>query len=150
MTAISGMRARMMAAIRGRDTKPELQVRRGLHALGYRFRLNQHGLPGTPDIVMRKWGVVIMVHGCFWHGHRGCRFFRIPYTRTDFWTEKIHGTIERDLRVHDELLRTGWRVAQVWECALKRDEPAVIRQVDAFIQSPHRSTEIPATPWTPG
>lgn len=139
-------RSRMMASIRGKDTKPELQVRRGLHALGYRFRLNQRQLPGTPDLVMRRWRAVIFVHGCFWHGHAGCRFFQIPATRTEFWTTKISDTAKRDAMACKALVDKGWRVAQVWECALKRDEDGVIRQLDAFLRSNAREVEIPRHP----
>ena len=114
----------MMAGIRGSDTKPELLIRKGLHALGLRFRLGgsyrRSGklLPGRPDIVFPGRNVVILVHGCFWHGH-DCRLFRWPATRADFWREKITGNIARDARVRDQLAASGWRVLEVWECQLK-------------------------------
>ena len=114
----------MMAGIRGRDTKPELLIRKGLHALGLRFRLGNSYrrsgklLPGRPDIVFPGRNAVILVHGCFWHGH-DCRLFRWPTTRAEFWREKITGNIARDARVRDRLAASGWRVLEVWECQLK-------------------------------
>lgn len=107
-----------MAAIKGADTKPEMLIRRGLHALGYRYRLHERKLPGRPDIVLAKHDAVIFVNGCFWHGH-ACPLFRWPATRQDFWRAKITGNIERDARNIDILIVAGWRVATVWECALK-------------------------------
>jgi DNA mismatch endonuclease (patch repair protein) len=107
-----------MAAIKGADTKPEMLIRRGLHALGYRYRLHDRKLPGRPDIVLPKHDAVIFVNGCFWHGH-ACPLFRWPATRQDFWRAKITGNIERDARNIDMLIVAGWRVATVWECALK-------------------------------
>lgn len=107
-----------MAAIRGADTKPEMLIRRGLHARGFRYRLRDRKLPGKPDIVLPKHRAVIFVNGCFWHGH-DCPLFRWPATRQEFWRTKITGNIERDARNIDMLLVSGWRVATVWECALK-------------------------------
>lgn len=110
-------RRRNMAAIRGRDTKPELIVRRGLHAAGLRYRL--HGkLPGKPDLVFPGRRAVIFVHGCFWHGH-DCPMFKMPATRQDFWREKIERNQARDARAETVLLEDGWRVMTVWECALR-------------------------------
>lgn len=117
----SQTRSRMMAGIRGKDTKPELALRRALHALGFRYRLHVKGLPGTPDIVMPKYNAVIFIHGCFWHRHRGCRYATSPSTRRDFWTAKFDANLARDTAVRSALLQTGWRVATVWECALKTE-----------------------------
>lgn len=111
-------RSRMMSGIRSRDTKPELVVRRLLHALGFRFRLHAKDLPGKPDIVLPKYRAIILVHGCFWHGH-DCSLFRLPATRTDFWREKIQRNQARDGKVVEELAAMGWRVAIVWECAVR-------------------------------
>ena len=111
-------RSRMMAGIRGKDTKPELVVRRGLHALGFRFRLHDRALPGRPDLVLARWRAVIQIHGCFWHGH-DCALFRWPGTRPDFWRTKIGRNIERDRLTGEALDHAGWRVLTVWECALK-------------------------------
>ena len=108
----------MMAGIRGKDTQPELAIRSALHARGFRFRLHRKDLPGKPDIVFPKHRAVIFVNGCFWHGH-GCHLFRWPKTRADFWRRKISGNVERDGRRHRELAAAGWRVATIWECALK-------------------------------
>ena len=105
-----------MAAIRGKDTKPELLIRRGLHAKGFRYRLQGRGLPGRPDLVLPKHHAVIFVHGCFWHRH-DCPLFRWPQTRQEFWREKIDGNARRDANAIGLLLDTGWRVGIVWECA---------------------------------
>ena len=107
-----------MSGIRGRNTRPEMQVRKGLHAAGFRYRLHDRTLPGKPDIVLPKYRAVIFVHGCFWHGH-GCHLFRLPSTRTGFWKEKITGNAERDRETVRKLMEAGWRVGTVWECALK-------------------------------
>ena len=111
-------RSRMMAGIRGKDTKPELQVRKALHARGFRYRLHGKKLPGRPDMVFAKHKALLFVHGCFWHAH-DCPLFRWPATRADFWRTKIAGNQDRDVRNIAALLDSGWRVAIVWECALK-------------------------------
>ena len=110
-------RSRMMSGIRGKDTKPELAVRRALHRAGYRFRLHRKDLPGRPDIVLPKYHAVIFVHGCFWHGH-GCRHFKIPKTRTDFWLDKIMANAKRDRLNAESLRAAGWSVLIVWECEI--------------------------------
>ncbi|MEO9527236.1 very short patch repair endonuclease [Roseibium sp.] len=112
------VRSRMMSGIRGKNTKPELVVRKMLHAAGFRYRLHVTALPGKPDIVLPKYRAVVLVHGCFWHGH-DCHLFRLPSTRTGFWREKIAGNVARDREAVRKLLESGWRVATVWECALK-------------------------------
>jgi DNA mismatch endonuclease (patch repair protein) len=109
-----------MAAIRGRDTTPELKVRRLLHRLGYRFRLHRRDLPGSPDIVLPRYRTVVFVHGCFWHRHTGCRYATIPRTRSDFWLEKFRQNVERDARQQAELRAAGWSVLVVWECELRQ------------------------------
>ena len=108
----------MMASIRGKDTKPEITLRRGLHAMGFRFRLHWKDLPGRPDLVFPGRRAVLFAHGCFWHGH-DCPLFRWPRTRGDFWRQKIGANVERDRRQVAQLLAEGWRVGIVWECALK-------------------------------
>lgn len=115
----SETRSRMMAGIRGKDTKPELVLRRSLHALGFRYRLHVKGMPGKPDIVLPKHDAVILVQGCFWHRHQGCRYATTPSTRRDFWTAKFDANVARDAVVRSALLEAGWRVATVWECALR-------------------------------
>lgn len=112
------VRSRMMAGIRGKNTKPELQLRSGLHRRGLRFRLHCNSLPGRPDLVFPKYKAVIFAHGCFWHGH-DCHLFRLPTTRAEFWRAKIHSNVERDRDQTNALLQAGWRVSVVWECALK-------------------------------
>jgi DNA mismatch endonuclease (patch repair protein) len=111
-------RSRMMSGIRGRDTKPELMLRRELHRRGFRFRLHVRNLPGKPDIVLPRYRAVVLVHGCFWHGH-DCRYFRYPATRPDFWRKKIASNRQSDARVVEALGADGWRVAVVWECATR-------------------------------
>lgn len=117
-------RRRMMAGIRAKDTKPELTVRRALHARGLRYRLHPAGVLGKPDLAFPRHRALIFVHGCFWHGHN-CRYFKIPKTRTDFWIEKISQNQHRDARVMDELQRDGWRILIIWECSVR-----------AFVRSP--------------
>ncbi|MER8817207.1 very short patch repair endonuclease [Mesorhizobium sp. M0142] len=112
------VRSRMMAGIRGTNTKPELILRRGLHALGFRFRLHDSKLPGRPDIVLPRYRAVIFAHGCFWHGH-DCHLFRMPSTRPEFWGAKIIRNRVMDARASDALAGLGWRQGVVWECALK-------------------------------
>lgn len=117
----SATRSRMMAGIKGKDTRPEMAIRRGLHALGYRYRLQARDIAGRPDLVFRQRRAVIFVHGCFWHGH-DCHLFRLPGTRREFWEAKIRANQERDARVRTELLSLGWRVLEIWECALRGKE----------------------------
>lgn len=107
-----------MSGIRGKDTKPEILVRKALHSLGFRYRLHDRNLPGTPDIVFPRHGAVIFVHGCFWHGH-SCRFFKLPATRSEFWAHKIGRNRANDDAHVRALAELGWRVATVWECALR-------------------------------
>lgn len=116
-------RSAVMAKIRSKDTKPEWIVRRYLFSRGYRYRKNVKGLPGTPDIVLRKYGIVIFIHGCFWHGHKVDG--TMPKTNREFWQRKIERNQQRDERNKKALKRMGWRVMTVWECQLK---PAVRQQ----------------------
>ena len=108
-----------MAAIHGKDTKPEMVVRHWLWGHGFRYRLNHPRLPGKPDIVMRKYRTCIFVNGCFWHGHEGCRYYTIPKTNTEFWVNKVKRNKERDLKVQHELAAMGWHTITIWECELK-------------------------------
>lgn len=114
-------RARMMSRIGGRNTRPELGLRRALHARGLRYLLHDRRLPGTPDIVFPRFQAVCLVHGCFWHRHAGCRYATTPATRKAFWTAKFAANVARDARNRLELLAVGWRVAVVWECALRHE-----------------------------
>jgi DNA mismatch endonuclease (patch repair protein) len=108
----------MMARIRGKNTKPEIKVRKALHGLGFRFGRNNALLPGTPDIVLPRWKVAVFVNGCFWHWH-GCLSSRLPASNPDFWLAKLSANRDRDERVLAQLQAMGWRVLTVWECALR-------------------------------
>ena len=108
-----------MAAIHGKDTKPEMGVRRYLWRHGFRYRLNDPRLPGKPDIVMRRYRTCVFVNGCFWHGHEGCRYYKTPKTNTEFWVNKVKRNKERDLKVQQKLAAMGWHSLTIWECELK-------------------------------
>lgn len=112
-------RSRMMSGIRGKNTHPEVVVRKLLFASGYRFRLHRKDLPGAPDIVLPSKRIAIFVHGCFWHRHEGCKYATLPKTHPEFWFEKLSGNAARDLRATTELRNMDWRVLTVWECSLK-------------------------------
>jgi len=126
-----------MRAIRGKDTTPELIVRRMLHRSGFRYRLQAKGLPGKPDLAIKKYKLAIFVQGCFWHWH-GCEFFRVPKTRTEWWTEKLSRNRERDQRDLAALLAQGWRVLWIWECYLKKHknngEDAILEAARSLIE----------------
>lgn len=137
-------RSRMMSGIRGRDTRPEMQLRKSLHALGFRYRLQLRKLPGRPDLVLPKYRAVVFVHGCFWHRHPGCRYTTTPATNAAFWAPKFADTMARDERNHAHLRAAGWRVAVVWECALRRHGgDAVAAQVGSWLRSGDEDLEIP-------
>lgn len=108
-----------MSRIKGKNTKPEILVRKFLFAHGFRYRIHVKNLPGKPDIVLPKYRTVIFIQGCFWHGHEGCKYFVIPQTRTDWWLEKINRNRENDLKNHDLLIKENWRVIVLWECMLR-------------------------------
>lgn len=135
----------MMAGIRGTDTRPEMLLRKGLHALGWRYRLHGRGIPGKPDLVFSSRRALIFANGCFWHGH-DCHLFKWPKSRPEFWREKIAGNIARDRRVREQLLGDGWRIAEVWECALKGRERLplddVLADCDAFLRGDHPTRTI--------
>ncbi len=122
------IRSKNMRAIRSANTKPEMLVRKELHALGFRYRLGGKGLTGRPDIVLPKYQAVVFVHGCFWHGHE-CKFFRLPLSRSDFWQKKIEGNRLRDKKVVEALTSAGWRVAVVHECAIRGSSKKVSNPV---------------------
>lgn len=138
-------RSRMMSGIRGRDTKPELLIRKGLHARGYRYRLHARTLPGKPDLSFPSRKAAIFIHGCFWHGH-GCPLFKWPSTRAEWWRAKIEGNRARDRAVRAELAGMGWRQLRVWECALKgrqrRDPDALLALISEWLDGcdPDRET----------
>ena len=127
-------RSEVMSRIRGKDTGPERMVRSMLHRAGYRFRLNVAELPGKPDIVLPKYGAIVMVHGCFWHQHKGCRDGRIPKNQRKFWKKKFERNIANDQRNIRKLRRLGWRVIVVWECQLKNPEK-VLARLEKFISA---------------
>lgn len=138
-----------MAAIKGKDTKPELIIRSGLHRLGYRFRVNRKDLPGRPDLVFRKYDAVVFVHGCFWHGH-DCQLFRLPQTRPEFWADKISGNRKRDAAAGSALASEGWRVAVIWECALKGkgrlEQQELFARVTGWLDGPDSELDIRGQP----
>ena len=122
-----------MSRIRGKNTKPEILVRKGLHARGFRFRLHNKKLPGSPDVVLPKYGVAIMVNGCFWHGHKGCRYATKPKTNVEFWETKIARNRHRDEVTNAHLEALGWHVITVWECEL-RGKSIVASRLDALAE----------------
>lgn len=126
-------RSAVMASVRGKDTKPEFLVRRLLHRLGYRFRLCRKDLPGKPDVVLPKWKVAVLVHGCFWHQHQGCPKAARPTTNIEFWNRKLDRNVERDMEDVARLVDLGWRVLVVWECQT-RDETALAATLESFIR----------------
>jgi len=138
-------RSRMMSGIKGKDTRPELLIRKGLHARGYRYRLHVKNLPGKPDLVFQKYNALIFVHGCFWHGH-GCHLFKWPSTRKDFWRQKISRNQEKDSESLAALKKEGWRIMVIWECTLKGRErfplDKVIDKVIAWLLSNSPAMEI--------
>lgn len=139
-------RSRMMAGIKGKNSQPELLVRRLLFASGYRFRLHRRDLPGTPDIAMPGRKIAVFVHGCFWHLHQGCRYAKMPATRADFWKAKLEANVERDSRAVAKLQALGWRVLCVWECSTRDAEVAAGLQVamSSWIESDSAVGEIGA------
>ncbi len=131
-------RSRCMAAVKGKDTKPEMIVRRYLFSRGLRYRVNNSKLPGSPDIVLRKYKTVVFVDGCFWHGHENCKYFRLPKSNSDFWRHKIVMNIARDYANTVDLRLAGWRVIRVWECDIKTKarREATLRNLYAMITAP--------------
>jgi DNA mismatch endonuclease (patch repair protein) len=113
------VRSYNMSQIKGKNTKPEILVRKFLHSKGFRFRLHDSKLPGKPDIILPKYKTVIFVHGCFWHGHENCKYFVLPKTRTEWWAAKINGNIANDNKKSSLLKKAGWKVIHIWECQLK-------------------------------
>jgi len=134
-----------MSRIRSKDTKPELLIRRGLHAAGFRFRLHRRDLPGSPDLVLRRHCAVIFVHGCFWHAHAKCKNFKMPRTRAEFWRHKLLANRERDTRNIHTLLEMGWRVLVIWECATRQKNTVeLINGITLWLQSAEKFGELGA------
>lgn len=138
----SQKRSEIMAKVRGKDTTPELQTRRLLHAMGFRFRLNRTDLPGKPDIVLPKYRTVVFVNGCFWHGCPKCKHARVrPQNNADYWNKKLDRTIERDKENYKKLISQGWKVLVLWECAvkaMKKEQTAaeISEQIRSFLLQP--------------
>lgn len=129
-----------MSRIKGKDTKPEMLVRKFLHNKGYRYRLHEKKLPGKPDIVLPKYKIIINIHGCFWHGHDGCRYFVIPKTRTEWWQQKINRNKELDDQNYQKLTQAGWKVLTIFECELKvKSRDLTYDKVLKFIDSGNTS-----------
>jgi DNA mismatch endonuclease (patch repair protein) len=140
-----GKRSQMMAGIKGKNTSPEIALRRGLHARGFRFRLHRRDLPGAPDLVFPSRRAVLFAHGCFWHRH-DCHLFKWPSTRREFWRDKISQNAARDELLRERLAVSGWRVGVVWECALKgrtrRSLDEVLNECAEWLSSDRQSMEI--------
>ena len=116
---LSEQRSRNMSAIKSKNTKPEITVRKLLHSMGYRFRLHRKDLPGSPDIVLPKYKTAIFVHGCFWHRHENCKYASTPKTRKEFWENKFKANVKRDLEIQEKIKNIGWQSVVIWECELK-------------------------------
>lgn len=139
----SATRSKMMASIRGKDTKPELILRRTLHRRGLRYRLHGKKLPGRPDLVFPRFRAALFVHGCFWHRHQGCRYTTTPATRTEFWQAKFDTNVARDLMNRRDLVESGWRVGIVWECTInKREIGDLAGNVHAWLTGHERYLEV--------
>jgi DNA mismatch endonuclease (patch repair protein) len=128
-------RSAMMSRICGKDTIPELKVRKRLWRAGFRYRMHDRRLPGRPDLVLPRWHAVIFVHGCFWHAHHGCPAFRLPSTRPEFWREKIESNRLRDEKAVEELLSSDWRVSVVWECAVRAQPDEVAERLVGWMRN---------------
>jgi DNA mismatch endonuclease, patch repair protein len=126
-------RSKIMAAVGQKNTKPEMALRKALHALGFRYVINDKRLPGSPDLVLPKYHAVIFVHGCFWH-HHGCNFSTIPTTRKEFWEGKFETNKKRDQRKISELRKKGWKVRVIWECQLKGKKNYILKQISAIAE----------------
>lgn len=128
-------RSQMMAGIKGKNTKPEIIVRKELFRRGFRYRLHGRKLPGKPDLIFPKYNAVLFVNGCFWHKH-DCKLFKWPKSRPDFWCEKILGNVERDKKNHALLKEKGWKVITAWECSIKnKSDDAIGLEIDKVIES---------------
>lgn len=138
-----------MSGIRGKNTKPEMTIRKGLHRRGFRFRLHSRHLPGKPDLVLPRYNTTIFVHGCFWHGH-GCHLFKMPSTRREFWQAKIARNAECDQEVAKALGQKGWRRLVIWECAIKgksrHDLNTLLQRITEWIKSGDTDVEIAGVP----
>lgn len=132
--AVTPERSRMMSRVRGKDTRPEMVVRRWLHAAGFRYRLHRKDLPGRPDLVLTRLRLALFVHGCFWHRHAGCPRASTPKTRVEFWKAKLAANVARDVQAAAELRQLGWKVAVIWECET-RDAGTLSRRLREIIST---------------
>lgn len=142
-------RSRCMAAIKGKDTKPEMIVRKYLFSRGLRYRVNNRKLPGSPDIVLKKYKTVVFIDGCFWHGHEGCKYYRLPKTNVDFWRHKITLNIARDYANGVDLRLAGWKVIRIWECDIKtkaKREETLESLYNEITGTGHKSNAYESTP----
>ena len=135
-------RSALMSRIRAEHTRPELQVRQYLWHQGFRYRLHGTKLAGRPDLVLARWQAAVFIHGCFWHRHEECPLLRLPKTREEFWDQKLRANQARDMRSIARLTADGWRVAVVWECALRGNTTQNLERLAAWIRSDERTTEI--------
>ena len=127
---VSEQRSRNMSAIKSKNTKPEIKVRKVLHSMGYRFRLHRKDLPGSPDIVLPKYKTVIFVHGCFWHRHENCKYASTPKTRKEFWENKFKANVKRDKNNFKELKNLNWKVLVIWECELNYLQEIITQNIN--------------------
>jgi len=143
-------RSRMMSGIRGKNTSPELLIRKALHARGFRFRIHVKNLPGKPDLVLPKYKAAVFIHGCFWHGHN-CKYFKVPQTRPEFWLEKIGKNRARDELQAAALGALGWKVLVIWECAVrsmkKQKSPLLIDRVITWLIQGSEYSQIDQDVW---
>jgi len=129
---VSEQRSRNMSAIKSKNTKPEIAVRKLLHSMGYRFRLHRKDLPGSPDIVLPKYKTAIFVHGCFWHRHANCKYASTPKTRKEFWENKFRANVKRDLEIQEKIKIMGWKSVVIWECEINeliKDSSMIINKL---------------------
>ena len=129
---VSEQRSRNMSAIKSKNTKPEIKVRKLLHSMGYRFRLHSKDLPGSPDIVLPKYKTFIFVHGCFWHRHENCKYASTPKTRKEFWNKKFEENIKRDSEIQDKIKNLDWKSVVIWECETKNIENLRDKIINVF------------------
>ena len=132
-TLTPSQRHKNMSAIHSTATKPEIRVRKWLWQRGFRYRLNVKSVPGKPDVVLRKYRTAVFVNGCFWHGHENCKKFRVPKTRTEFWSEKISRNRRRDAKNQEILTANGWQVIVIWECELDSDFEKTMRKTEHLL-----------------
>lgn len=145
-TVTAEVRSRMMAAIRSRDTKPEMVVRKVLHGMGFRYRIHKKVGKVRPDMLLPKYSAAVFIHGCFWHGH-ACSHSRIPKSNIGFWSAKIQGNAARDRRNEDEMLELGWRIAVVWECAVRpASRDATLKTLAGWLRNGEQRLEIAGGP----